>query len=408
MGVQKTIDIHCHPSLKTYLYNSDLSERHIASAGSNPFHVQVDFPKMMEGKVNAILASHYLPEIGLRRECKLVKGIYGGLKFLFSDITDKLESDKNFQAPFEQTLQMLKIFESKVHEASARGFDVMIARSYEEFVNGLSDGKTMILHAIEGAHSLGRQQNNENISEESYHSNLDQFYELGVCMITLSHFFENDLAPPVNGIPPSLRKLLICSDRDLNQPLTEMGEKIISRMLDKGIIVDLTHMTPKARNQVFNLNDERGSNKRPIVFSHVGVAKMFRNSKHQNDSAMNPTKEEILRIKECNGIIGVVFIKYWLVGKEEKDFWIFDLFADPGFKHIYKTIKNIHRVTGTYDNIALGSDFDGFTDPPDDLKGSSKFPALIEYLSNKGISDDDLEKITSGNILRVLKEGWGK
>jgi microsomal dipeptidase-like Zn-dependent dipeptidase len=323
-------------------------------------------------------------------------------------MTDKIESDENFQTPFEQTLQMLKLFESKVHEAKAKGFDVTIARSKEEFEKGLADGKTTILHSIEGAHSLGRLKNSENISEKDFYRNLDGFYDLGVCMITLAHFFENDVAPPVNGIPPSLRKLLICEDRDLNKSLTPMGEKIVKRMLERGMIIDLTHMTPIARKQVFNLNDERGLDKRPIVFSHVGVANMFRNSKHQIDSAMNPTDEEIMRIKECNGLIGVVFIKYWLVGKEEKDFWIFDLFSDPGFKYIYKTIKYIHRVTGTYDNIALGSDFDGFTDPLDDLKGSSKFPELINYLSNKGISDVNLEKITSGNILRVLKEGWGK
>ncbi|MCH7962966.1 MAG: membrane dipeptidase [Bacteroidetes bacterium] len=75
---------------------------------------------------------------------------------------------------------------------------------------------------------------------------------------------------------------------------------------------------------------------------------------------------------------------------------------------MYDAIEQIHQVTGSYDNIALGSDFNGFTDPPDDLKDCSIFPDLVKFFLDKDITNADLKNITSGNILRVLEEGWGK
>ena len=46
MTYDSTIDIHCHPSLKTYLFNSDLFERYKTSEEFNPINVQVDIPKI--------------------------------------------------------------------------------------------------------------------------------------------------------------------------------------------------------------------------------------------------------------------------------------------------------------------------------------------------------------------------
>jgi len=55
--------------------------------------------------------------------------------------------------------------------------------------------------------------------------------------------------------------------------------------------------------------------------------------------------------------------------------------------------------------VALGSDFDGAT-MPDELKDAAHTPNLIAELSRRGYSDDAIEKICSGNWLRVLREVW--
>lgn len=392
------IDIHCHPSLKVYLLDTDLFEAHITTRDFNPFVSRVDLPKMKKGNVRAIFNTHYLPEIGFKTECQRVAWLYDGINFLAPDVTDKLENDNNFNSPFEQTMQMINLFESKINEARSKGFNVEIARNFEQFKTGWENGSTMILHAIEGAHSLGRKRDgSEGI--QAYLDNLEQFYKKGVCLITLAHFFPNDLVPALNGIPPGIRKVLGVKSQDLNHTLTPAGESVVQRMFDLGIIADLTHSAPAARKRVFEI----GGGQRPIVFSHVGVESLFNNPQIPEDKFMNPSDEEIIKIAECGGVIGIEFDNYWLTGKEEESIFI----KEPGFKYIYKTIMYIHEVTGSYDNIAFGSDLDGLTDPSDDIKDCSYYPDLINYLTEKGISEADMRKICYENIFRVLETGWG-
>ena len=68
---------------------------------------------------------------------------------------------------------------------------------------------------------------------------------------------------------------------------------------------------------------------------------------------------------------------------------------------------------GGSDIVGIGTDFDGFTDPPDEITDMSELPRLTKYLKclTKGLgkqkySDDILAKFLGGNALRVLKEGW--
>lgn len=392
------IDIHCHPSLKVYLLDTDLFEAHLTTRDFNPFVSRVDLPKMKKGNVRAIFNTHYLPEIEFKTECPGVDWLYGGINFLAPDVTDKLENDNNFNSPYEQTMQMINLFESKINEARSKGFNVEIARNFDQFKTGWENGSTIILHAIEGAHSLGRKKDGSE-GVQAYLDNLEQFYQKGVCLITLAHFFRNDLVPAVNGIPPGIRKVLGVKSQDLNLTLTPAGESVVQRMFDLGIIADLTHSTPAARNRVFEI----GGGQRPIVFSHVGVESLFHNPQIPEDRFMNPSDEEIIKIAECGGVIGIEFDNYWLTGKEEESVFI----KEPGFEYIYKTIMHIYEVTGTYDNIAFGSDLDGLTDPSDDIKDCSYYPDLINYLTEKGISEADMRKICYENIFRVLETGWG-
>jgi len=58
--------------------------------------------------------------------------------------------------------------------------------------------------------------------------------------------------------------------------------------------------------------------------------------------------------------------------------------------------------------VGLGTDFDGFTTPPEDLKDASEMPRLTQRLLVEGYGEERVKKILGGNALRVLREGWGK
>lgn len=63
---------------------------------------------------------------------------------------------------------------------------------------------------------------------------------------------------------------------------------------------------------------------------------------------------------------------------------------------------------GGIDCIGIGSDLDGFTDPPDDIKDISEMPNLTHNLLNSEFTKDEVEKILGKNILRIINKGWGK
>jgi membrane dipeptidase len=65
-------------------------------------------------------------------------------------------------------------------------------------------------------------------------------------------------------------------------------------------------------------------------------------------------------------------------------------------------IEHIRKVAGV-DHVGIGSDFDGIPTSPDGLSSVADYPALFVELARRGYSQNDLEKIASGNMMRVLK-----
>ncbi len=57
--------------------------------------------------------------------------------------------------------------------------------------------------------------------------------------------------------------------------------------------------------------------------------------------------------------------------------------------------------------MAFGSDWDGMTDPPDDLKEPADWPNLTAALSQANFTDAQIKKFLGGNAMRVLEKGWG-
>ncbi len=269
-------------------------------------------------------------------------------------------------------------------------------KDYSELQAAIHRGEITFLHAVEGTHSLGR--NHANTSD--YLKNLKALQDKGVCQMTLAHFYPNDVTSQINGFPLTIKKFLQCQyTSNPTEGLTAIGEEVIREMLDIGMIVDLTHSTLPARCKVHEINSSRGDNKRPLVFSHNGVREMFCDQSTA-DRFCNPDKEEIIKTNMCNGVIGLIADNYWVFGQEEKF-----LQNNPVILKLFETIDFIHNVTGTYDNIAIGTDYDGFTDPSDDIQDPSKLPALTQaLLSHMELSQ--VEKILGGNALRVLREGW--
>jgi membrane dipeptidase len=74
---------------------------------------------------------------------------------------------------------------------------------------------------------------------------------------------------------------------------------------------------------------------------------------------------------------------------------------------IAQTLRAFFDAAGE-DAVGLGTDFDGFTEPPSDLLNAAQLPRLTQRLLAEGFSGDQVQKMLGGNALRVLREGWGR
>ena len=366
------IDLHVHPSLKIFLFDKKLYRKYPAGGAWNPFSMRVSLPRLQAGGARAIVTSVYLPEPKMIRDCFLM----GATLWVMSLFNRKFRIMKK-ENPFRATVEILNHFEHAVAEAQKKGWtELKLARSVPEFKQALIEQKLTLIHAVEGAHSL-----NGEIA------NLQELFNRGVCMLTLAHFYQNEVTQTVGGIPAD-KKFLGCfkNERIQQGGLSDFGTEVVKEMFRLGMIVDLTHCTPKAREEVFEINN----NQRPLVFSHTGVSTM-------NSHPMNPTDEEIKMVAECGGIIGTIFMNHWLAPGEPKN----------GLNLLVKTIRHVVN-NGGIESVAIGSDFDGFTDPPDDIKNAAQYPKLATELEKSGFTSDDIEKIFVGNARRLIESGWGK
>jgi len=59
------VDIHAHPVLKTYLFDYNLCEMHqnpLPVIGFNPFYLQVDIPKLLQGGIDVVFVVDFRKE----------------------------------------------------------------------------------------------------------------------------------------------------------------------------------------------------------------------------------------------------------------------------------------------------------------------------------------------------------
>lgn len=358
-------DIHVHPSLKAYLFRRNLW-RHWGSDGAfNPFASRSDFKALSEGGVGVIWSSLYLPERQLFHDCFWLRLA----AFLLIPVYRKLMSG----GLFERLLEMMDAME---REIARRPGAVELARSAADVGRIRAENKIAVVHTVEGAHVL-----------EGDPDKLDVLADRGVAMLTLTHFYPNGVAAQVDGIPHDMfvRQLCDFDVRSQEPALTPFGEAVLGRMKQLRMIVDVSHCTRAARRAVYA---ELGSDV-PIVASHVGVTEL-------NDDPYNLGDDDIEIIAQSGGAIGVIFMTYWLDAAHPQN----------GLDAIWRTAEHIQQVTGSWDHVTLGTDFDGLTDPPDDVSDASQLAAVTDMLLARGVAEDDVKKILGGNAQRVLETGW--
>ena len=259
-----------------------------------------------------------------------------------------------------------------------------LATSSKQVVDLRKEGKKVAMIGVENAYPLG-----ENLNE------VKRYSELGARYMSLAHNGHNQFSDSNTGE----------FDNTANHNgISELGKKVIDSMNYYGIMVDISHPSKEAIRQTI------AHSKAPVIASHSGVRAL-------SDHPRNLDDEQLQWVKENAGVVQTVALALF-VNKEKHEKYREALknLENPEDKEALTALKKefppvdvadfvdhidyIKNKIGI-DHVGISSDFDGGGGIEGWQDASETFNVTLE-LVKRGYTEEDVAKIWSGNLLRVL------
>ena len=362
-----TVDTHADTPLRMIEPGFDMAERH----DPNETGSKVDYPRMKEGGLDAIFFA----------------------AFVAQDIRD---DDGNTRAK-ALCLQMM----DSIVTSTERNSDIVgLALNPDDAYNLEKEGKRAIYIGIENGYPVGKDL-----------SNVELYFNKGVRYITLVHSSNNDLAD--SATDPNGTE---------HGGISDFGVDVVKEMNRLGIMVDVSH----GNDSVFY--DAIALSKAPIIASHS-------NARAVTDHKRNMTDEMLKLMAENGGVVQLTMLANYLreaPSNPERDSAVAALRASrkpagemtreerialrqafneldeeypvppATVKHVVDHIDHIVEVAGI-DHVGIGCDFDGGGGIEGVFDASEVMNITIE-LVKRGYTEEQIQKIWGGNLIRVFKE----
>jgi membrane dipeptidase len=358
---------------------------------------QFDLPKMIAGGLDGLFFSIY---VGQTRETQNPDALKAaGYERAYKAAVEKFEAVRRFTRDIASDKIELALSAADVRRINAQG-------------------KKIALMGVENGYPLG-----DDIAR------VKEFYERGARYLSLTHNGHNQLADSHTG------------ERDgwKWQGLSPLGKEVIAELNRLGIMVDVSHASKEAMMQSAALS------KAPIIASHSAVRALCDVSRNMDD-------EQLLALKKTGGVIQVVaystFIKTTKEDSPERTAALAAVRREynlpdavgagqrarfqsaltqmplhrraeyetklaeidkqhPGdspaslkdfVDHIDYTVKLIG-----IDHVGISSDFDGGGGVIGWNDASETLNVTVE-LVRRGYTEQQIEKLWSGNLLRVMEQ----
>lgn len=299
---------------------------------------------------------------------------------------------------------------------------IELALNSDDVARIIASGKKVAMIGVENAYPMG-----EDISL------VKKYHELGARYMSLAHNGHSQFADSNTGE----------AENDyLHDGLSELGKEVIKEMNKWGIMVDISHPSAGAIEDMLELS------KAPIIASHSSARAI-------SDHSRNLTDEQLLKVKENGGVVQAVALGTYVnreksEARNEKIREINERLAgEMGFELLgrrevmqmeeadreaymekYRALQEQAKpiVAAEVDPVAppvdvadfidhidymvkligvnhvgISSDFDGGGGIKGWEDASETFNVTLE-LVRRGYSEEEIGKIWSGNLLRVLDE----
>lgn len=274
-----------------------------------------------------------------------------------------------------------------------------LIKSTSEIKNNLNKNKILLTMGMENGSPI-----------ENNLKNLSEFYDKGIRYITLAHYKWNHICDSAND-----------PEKKWNG-LSPFGEEVVKKMNRLGMMVDISHVSDSTFYDVIKLS------KAPVIASH-SCCRFFVPGLERNMS-----DEMIKALAKNGGVIQIAFTSFFLrddiykqytIGEEtikdylklnninsdtdsawqyEANYWKENPLPVVTAKDVADHIDHVKNLVGI-DYVGLGSDFNGTGGLlPVDLNDVSKYPNLVYEFLIRGYSDEEIEKILGGNLIRVWKQ----
>ena len=227
-----------------------------------------------------------------------------------------------------------------------------ICRTGAEGDAAIAAGKTAVFLSIEGAEAVSCDP-----------GLLDEAWEMGVRMVSLTWNFQNALA----------------GTNTTGGGLTAQGREFVRRAQKLGMLVDTSHISEEAFWDICDITDG------PVIASHSNAKAICGHSR-------NLTDEQFRELCQTGGFTGMNLYTSFL--DEEAPVTL-----DTVRRHIDHFLD-----LGGEKHIALGGDLDGCETLPEGFTGVDDYAKLYDTLLGAGISQTTADGIFFNNVMEVVKK----
>ena len=290
---------------------------------------------------------------------------------------------------------------------------VVVVRSADELEQAHANGNIALLLGFQNARIL-----------QGSVDALNEFYDAGVRMFALTHLGHNDFAD--SSRPVYIAETSSYEPTEEHGGLSDLGQAAIARINELGAVVDVSQLSKPATLQAIELSQT------PVIASHSNVRAL-------SDVARNLSDEEIDLIGATGGVIHIAAFTAYLLDISDpqlienikairRDAGIDERYSYP--YELYWEIDNAEEQTAFLtamrdllgpttvsrmvdhidylverigiDHVGIGNDFNhggGIAD----FRNAEDALNMTLGLLERGYSAEDIEKIWSGNFIRVMR-----